>query len=284
MGDVMKILDAQVHVWVPQSPERPWPQGGAARAQLPHALDCSKLLAMMNEAGVDGAVLVPPSWEGDGNDHALAGAAAHPDRFAVMGRLALDQPNNARLLPDWKRQAGMLGVRLTFVQEREREWLRNGTTDWFWPAAEAAGVPVMLHATGLMGHVQAIAERHPGLTIIIDHFGLSTRMVNEGRAEQCIDDIVSLAKLPNVYAKVTAAPVYSRQPYPFRDMDRHIERVVRAFGPRRCFWGTDLSHALERASYRQCVTHFTQELKFLSDEDKEWIKGRSLVECLGWAL
>src|SRR5580704_10941430 len=177
----------------------------AARAQLPYALDCPRLLAMMNEAGVDGAVLVPPSWEGDRNDHALAGAAAHPDRFAVMGRLALDQPGNAKLLPGWKQQPGMLGVRLTFVQEREREWLRNGTTDWFWAAAEKVGIPIMLHATGLMGHVKAIAERHPGLTIIIDHFGLSTRMVNEGRAEQCIDDTVSLAKLPNVYAKVSAA-------------------------------------------------------------------------------
>jgi len=280
----MKIIDAQVHVWLPESPDRPWPRDGAARAQLPYALDYSKLLAMMNEAGVDRAILVPPSWEGDRNDHGLAGAAAHPDRFAVMGRLALDQPGTAKLLAGWKKQPGMLGVRLTFVQEREREWLRDGTADWLWAAAAAADVPIMLHATGLMGHVQAIAERHPGLRIIIDHFGLSTRMVNEGRAEECIDDTVSLAKHQNVHVKVSAAPVYSRQPYPFRDMDPHIERIVGTFGPHRCFWGTDLSHALERASYRQCVTHFTEELRFLTDQDKDWIMGRGVAECLGWAL
>jgi L-fuconolactonase len=111
----MKIADGQVHVWQPESADRPWPKGGPERAQLPYALTCERLLAMMDEAGVDRAILVPPSWEGDRNDHALAGAAAHPDRFAVMGRLALDQPDNAKLLKDWKKQPGMLGVRLTFV-------------------------------------------------------------------------------------------------------------------------------------------------------------------------
>jgi predicted TIM-barrel fold metal-dependent hydrolase len=280
----MQIVDAQVHVWIPETPERPWPAGGAARAQLPYALDCDKLLAMMDEAGVDRAILVPPSWEGDRNDHALAGAAAHPDRFAVMGRIALDQPANVKLLPDWKKQRGMLGVRLTFVQEREREWMRSGATDWFWGAAEATGVPVTLHATGLMRCVASIAEKHPRLKITIDHFGLSTRMVNEGRAEECIDDTVSMAKYANVFVKVSAAPVYSREPYPFRDVERHVRRVVEAFGPRRCFWGTDLSHALAHATYRQCVTHFTEELPFLSEADKEWIMGRGVLECFGWTV
>jgi predicted TIM-barrel fold metal-dependent hydrolase len=280
----MKIIDAQVHVWLPETPERPWPAGGAARAQLPYALDCEKLSVMMDEAGVDRAILVPPSWEGDRNDHALANAAAYPDRFAVMGRIALDNPANAKLLADWKSEPGMLGVRLTFVQERERAWLRDGVTDWFWPAAEKAGVPVTLHATGLLDRIKAIAERHPRVKIVIDHFGLSTAMVNQGRAAECIDATVALAHLPNVCVKVSAAPVYSRAPYPFRDMEPHIKRVIGAFGPRRCFWGTDLSHALQHATYRQCVTHFTEELSFLSDEVRSWIMGRGAAEFFRWPL
>jgi predicted TIM-barrel fold metal-dependent hydrolase len=280
----MKIIDSQVHVWIPETPDRPWPKGGAARAQLPYALDYPRLLTMMDEAGVDRALLVPPSWEGNRNDHALAGAAAHPDRFAVMGRLGLDDPGNAKALASWKKQPGMLGIRQTFMLDRERDWLRNGTADWFWAAAEKADVPVMLHATGLMEHVSAIADRHPKLKLIIDHFGLSSAVANQGRATECIDATVSLARHHNVYVKVSAAPVYSREPYPFRDMDGHIRRVFDCFGPRRCFWGTDLSHALDRASYRQYVTHFTEELGFLSDEDKNYIMGRSIAECLGWKL
>ena len=44
------------------------------------------LLAEMSKAGVDRIIIVPPSWEGDRNDLALAAAQAHPERFAVMGR------------------------------------------------------------------------------------------------------------------------------------------------------------------------------------------------------
>lgn len=280
----MTIIDAQVHVWLPETPGRPWPAGGAARAQLPDALDYSKLLKLMDEAGVDRAILVPPSWEGERNDHALEAAARYPNRFAVMGRLALDRPASAERLRNWKVQPGMLGIRQVLMHERERAWLTDGTADWFWSAAEFARVPVMLHAAGLMNEVGAIAERHPGLTLVIDHFGLSSGIVKEGRTKQAIEATAALAKYPNVYVKVSAAPVYSRENYPFRDLDSYIRRLVDAYGPRRCFWGTDLSHALHNASYRECVTHFAEALTFLSPQDKEWIMGRGLAECLGWPI
>jgi hypothetical protein len=61
-----------------------------------------------------------------------------------------------------------------------------------------------------------------------------------------------------------------------------IRRVVEAFGPRRCFWGTDLSHLT--STYKQCLTLFTEELNFLSDNDKEWILGRGIAEWLNWPL
>ena len=56
------------------------------RAHLPVPLSHPKLLTLMNEAGVDCAVLVPPSLDGDRNDLCLAAAREHPGRFAVMGR------------------------------------------------------------------------------------------------------------------------------------------------------------------------------------------------------
>jgi predicted TIM-barrel fold metal-dependent hydrolase len=280
----LTIIDAQVHVWLPESPDRPWPPGGAARVQLPYALDYTKLLKLMDEAGVDRAILVPPSWEGERNDHALEAAARHPNRFAVMGRLALDRPANAERLRKWKAQRGMLGIRQVLMQERERAWLTDGTADWFWRTAEDAGIPVMLHAAGMMKEVSAIAARHPGMTLVLDHFGLSSGIVKNGHINEAIEDTAGLAKHANVYVKVSAAPVYSRESYPFRDLDPHIERLIDAYGPQRCFWGTDLSHALGKATYRQCVTHFTEALTFLSDQDKEWIMGGSLAKCLGWPI
>jgi hypothetical protein len=58
--------------------------------------------------------------------------------------------------------------------------------------------------------------------------------------------------------------------------------VFEVYGPRRCYWGTDITNSFGKASYRQRVTHFTEELDFLSEDDKDWVMGRAFVECLRW--
>jgi predicted TIM-barrel fold metal-dependent hydrolase len=106
----MLIVDAQVHLWAADRPDRPWSPGGARRAQKPYPVDRDMALEGMREAGVDRAVIVPPSWEGERNDVALEAARLHPDRFAVMGRFALEKPESRSLVDGWRRQPGMLGM------------------------------------------------------------------------------------------------------------------------------------------------------------------------------
>ena len=175
----------------------------------------------------------------------------------------------------------MLGVRVTF-QRGAAVWLTDGTADWFWPAAEMAGLPVMLLTSGTLPLFAPIAERHPRLTLIIDHMGLSTEVVKKGMIPTVIDQAVALAKYPNVSIKMSAAPNASLELYPFRDMTVHLRRVFDAYGPQRCYWGTDLTNSLGKASYRQRITHFTEELDFLLESDKDWIMGRAILARLNW--
>lgn len=37
-----------------------------------------------------------------------------------------------------------------------------------------------------------------------------------------------------------------------------------------------------KATYRQRITQFTEELDFLSEADKDWVMGRALLARLGW--
>ena len=39
----------------------------------------------------------------------------------------------------------------------------------------------------------------------------------------------------------------------------------------------------KRPCYRQRVTHFTEELSFLSESDKDWVMGRAILARLKWA-
>jgi predicted TIM-barrel fold metal-dependent hydrolase len=273
------IVDAQAHLWKAESPDWKWVPG--RKPQLPDPFTIEKLVALMDEGGVDRAVIVPPSWPGDRNDYGLEAAQRYPKRFGVMGRIPM-KPDSAKLLPDWMRQPGMLGIRLTFMRD-QASLLTSGSADWFWPLAEKAGIPVMFFAPDNIPRFAAIAERHPGLTLIVDHMSLMVETAQERRISAAIDDVVKLAKYANVSVKLSSAPNFSLEPYPWRDMTEHLKRCFDAYGPRRCYWGTDLTNTLAKATYRQRIEHFTKELPFLSEEDKDWVMGKAILARLNWA-
>ena len=45
---------------------------------------------------------------------------------------------------------------------------------------------------------------------------------------------------------------------------------------------TDLTNSYAKASYRQRISQFTEELSFLSESDKDWVMGRAIVQRLKW--
>ncbi len=276
----MHIVDTQVHIWGADTPQRPWPKRQAPHRPQPITKD--DLLQEMKVAGVERAVLVPPGWEGDRNDLALEAARLHPDRFVVMGRLDTDDPKVIDRLPAWTSQTGMKGVRLTFHTPWQLPLLTEGKLEWFWPLAERYGIRVMLLAPHALLHlIDAIAQRYPGLSIALDHMSIPYHTKDEASFIG-LDKLLALAPRPNIAVKVSGLPCNTTEPYPYSIVQGHIRRVYDAFGPRRLFWGSDLSRL--PCSYRQCVTLFTEELPWLTARDKEWIMGRALCEWLDWPL
>ena len=274
------IVDAQVHLWTAERPDWHWVPG--RKPQLPEPFTIEKLVPLMDEAGVDRVVIVPPSWPGDRNDYAIEAVKRHPDRFAIMGRLPVEKRDEAKaMLQTWKQQPGMVGVRLTFQNEM-RKLLTDGHVDWFWPEAERLDLPVMFFAPRHIPKFAPIAERHPGLRMIIDHASLNQEIAAEGKIKESIDAVVAMAKYPNVSVKISSAPTYSSEPYPWRDMTEHWKRCFEAFGPQRSYWGTDLTNAFHKSTYRQRITHFTEELPFLSESDKDWVMGKAILQTLRW--
>src|SRR5262249_43882061 len=134
---------------------------------------------------------------------------------------------------------------------------------------------------GSLPHVDRIAERHPALKLIVDHMGLH-QAKKDAEAFVDLPALLALVRRPNVAVKASALPSYSSEPYPYRGLHPYIRRTFDAFGPRRMFWGTDLTRL--PCAYRQAITLFTEELPWLSTSDQELIMGRGLCEWLGWPL
>lgn len=274
----MLIVDAQVHIWAADRPDRPWPKDVPGVAHE-GPLSAEQLKAAMVQAGVDRAVLVPPAWEGTRNDLALAAAQAEPDRFAVMGRLDPAHPEARDRIAGWRSQPGMLGLRMNVWFDPNRAWLEDGTLDWLFSDCERLGIPMMVLATGALPSLEGMVKRHPQLKVIIDHMGIRLdRRGVEAFAEQ--PHLLALARLPNVAVKLTALPCVATDAYPYRSVHDRIHAVFDAFGPHRLFWGTDLTQL--PCSYREAVAMFTETMPWLRGPDLEDVMGRALCRWLDW--
>jgi predicted TIM-barrel fold metal-dependent hydrolase len=269
----MLVVDAQVHLWSSGTPL-------AHHRQVP-SVSAEEMLKEMDAAGVDAAIIHPPSWDAHAESVAIGAAQKYPTRFAILGQFPPDRPENRGLIANWKSQPGMLGLRWALVYPHQANWPTDGTMDWVWPEAERAGVPIALLARRFLPAFRQIAERHPRLKLIIDHCGLH-RTGQDAAAFESLEELLALARLPNVAVKATGAPAYSTQPYPYRNIHDGLRRIFDAFGPRRFFWGTDITRM--PCSYRQCVTMFTEELPWLREGDLDLVMGRAVCEWLEWKL
>lgn len=266
----MEIVDSQVHVWDGlKSP---------AEAHRGERLTDVELLPRMEAAGVTRAVLVPGSWAADVNGAALRAAERHPDRFAVMGRFAVEDPATRGTVAAFVAQPGMVGVRLAFRREPHATYLADGTVDWFWPEAAAAGLQVMVYAPGRIDQIADVARRHPDLRVIVDHMGVDPQADQETRQAE-LAQTLAIADCANVAVKLSALPLYSHLPYPHEDVLDLVCPLVDAFGAERCFWGSDLTRL---KSYRQAVTMITEATGMLAPAQVELVMGRALLNWLGW--
>ncbi|HEV7802653.1 MAG TPA: amidohydrolase family protein, partial [Burkholderiales bacterium] len=239
-------------------------------------------LREMDAAGVNRAVLVPPFLDGDRNDLVLEAARLYPTRLAAMGRLDLEDPASRDRIATWRDQPGMLGFRYSFHRPAIAHLLAERRVDWLWERSEKSGVPIMVYVDhSVLHHIDDVAARYPNLKLAMCHMSLPLRKKDED-AFRGLDNLLALAKRPNVSVKVSALPCYTTDPYPYRTVHPYVRRVYDAFGPKRMFWGSDLSRLPSTAMYRQAVTLFTEAMPWLSAGDLEWIMGRALNEWLGW--
>lgn len=271
----MQIVDAQIHLW-----------GTGLPSNMSHrqvtSFTPAEAIALMDEGGIDAAVIHPPGWDPNSTDMAFRAVKDYPNRFAIMGSLPLDQTDSRSRIATWRQQPSMLGLRYTFLHEPARQWLADGTLDWLWAEAEAADVPIAMLATDSLADIGRIAHRHPRLRLTIDHLGGRGGMtaLKDAAAMTHIPDLLALAKYPNIGVKATGAPGYSSQTYPFPAMHTYLRQIYDAFGPHRMFWGTDITKM--PCAWRQCATMFTEELSWLNEQDKKLVMGDALCAWWGW--
>jgi len=283
----MEIVDAQIHE--PQ-PTRPVDAGLGEEVSLlvnveiaREALDC---------VGVEAALVFARQPYMD------ACVARYPDRFA--GALTFDYTaaDLEEQVAAFRQRPGMLAGRNLVGNARDatlRPEFESGQFERLWAAAEKHDLPLFFSTHGHAAVMASVARAHPGLTMIIDHLGVSQSPVSPPRPEPWdrLPGLLSLAQFPNVHVKFSGAPLLSRESYPHKDVWPYLHQVIGAFGPERLMWGSDFTRLRwipvvgglaprDQWHYYSDSVGYLRDTSEISQRDKELIFGETIRRVLRW--
>jgi L-fuconolactonase len=272
------VIDAQLHVFEPNTVRRPWTGAGSPLAEATG----EQAVALMDAAGVDAAIIVSPwlNYLADAS-YAYEVAATFPGRFAVVAPVDPQRSDQSEFVTECADHSSLVGMRLMLWAPPEREKLAAGGYETLLAELERRGIPLCVALGPSAADARLIAERHPELAVVIDHLGLPSTPVPPAAREPFarLADILDLAELPNVAIKATGMPALSHAPYPFADIHQPLRRLLDAYGPERTLWGTDWTRTHAFLDYEQGVSWL--DSAGLSPHERALIEGGAAQQVFG---
>jgi len=271
VSDSIRVVDTHAHI-ISSDPARfPHAPLSGALPDWPaeRFVDAEKLLARMQQASVDRAVLVQySSAHGYDNRYVLATAKQHPGRFVAVCTLDGLQPDAPQQLTECVR-LGAAGLR---VRARGREpgldWL---SCEPLWQRAAELQVPVCVH---FMENIQAeglkllptLLAQFPTVTVVLDHAG--NPPWREGPPAYGMQPVLDLARFEQVtikFATINLERLHAAAVEP----GIALERLVKAFGANRIMWGSDAPNT--PGDYAEMLKWMRSAMASLPELDREWI-------------
>lgn len=272
-------IDAQVHAYERDRPERPW----SAVLHGPPEVTGDQMVAAMDDVGVDGALLVSP-WTMYKFDASYAEEvyAAHTGRFGLIKPVDPRRADVADVVADWAGRPGAVGARIMMIRGVSTDPDDAGVNAVL-DAGARHGLPINILCWGVVPLIGELAGRHPDTRIVVDHLGLQQPFEPPAPAEPWadLDAVLDLAVHDNVAVKVTGACTLAHEPFPYPDLWDPLDRLFNAFGFHRLMWGTDWTRAVGLLTYEQGVEAFRVTDR-LSPTERAALMGGTLAEIYGW--
>jgi len=224
----MWTIDAQVHAYERNHPDRPW----TGFLHGPAEVTGDDMVAAMDSVGVDGALLVSPfSMYRYDASYALAVHAAHPGRFGLIKPVDPTDPGVADIIADWAATKGTVAIRIMMRDDVSTDASDPGLNRVLAAAAQHA-LPVNLLCWGRLEQAGLLAARNRGTTLVIDHLGLQQPFEPPVPKAPFADlpKVLALAAHPNIMVKISGACTLSHESYPYGDIWDPLGRIFDAFG------------------------------------------------------
>jgi L-fuconolactonase len=266
------IVDTHAHIYSPDETryppiERPTrPPGGNASIE--------DLRTTARASGVERVCAIQTSsfYRFD-NRYLVDAAKANPDWVAGVCTLDPDDPHSPGQLLHYADAYGVKGTRS--IPARDRRLDHPGVRA-LWKAASDRGLVInVLINRDKADECDRLLAEFPKLRVVLDH---CLNLRKGPSYETVLADVLRLARRRNLHAKLTYLATGSDEPFPCESMHASCLKIVEAYGPERCVWGSDFPNALwtPKVSYAEYLRIFTEVLPLRDPERGEILGGTAM--------
>lgn len=264
------------------------------------AYPADRLVAEMDYAGVDRALLHRTPYLGIGNDFIADCVRQYPDRLMGLAHveewLVQSEPEaSVARLEKAVRQQGLAG--LQFLPPQLNLYGQEGPWDGpgfrpFWDGVAALGIPVFFSLKErkdpkVESYLQELKtlvrwmERYPNVKVVMTH-GLAWRLWVDGDRLRLPKDVWAPFENPNLHLQLMfPIQLGSIWDYPMPQVRPTLEECAKRIGADRLIWGTDMPIVMRFWTYRQNIDFIQRYCGFLSAGEQDAIFGGTVARLLG---
>ncbi len=277
-----------------------------APSNVDMAVDADSLVAEMNYAGVDRALLHRNPYLGISNEFIADCVRAFPDRLQGLAYVPewLVSPETDVAIEKLRHAIGELGLGgLQFLPDhlslygQDEVWDEPEFTP-YWDAFAELGVPLFVTpgysalatdgapAEGLLTQLRTVGrwmERYPDVDLVLTH-GLGWRLFADGDTLRLPEEILDAVPGDNprfrlqLLFPITLGDMWD---YPMQQVRPAVEQLAGRLGPERLIWGTDMPIVTRFFTYQQCLAQIRQAADFLKPEEVAMITGGNMAGLMG---
>jgi len=246
----MKI-DTHHHLWEFQTDDYAWMLNEGLDA-LRHNFLPPELKGVLDEAGVDGAVVVQVRQEDKENEWMLELAEAHDFMLGVVGWAPLTEEKKAE---EWfEKYAGrekFLGVRHIVQEEPDDNYiLREDFNRGIAAMKKYEMVYDILIFEKHLKQTIAFVDKHPDQFFVLDH--IAKPRIKDDALEPWATLLKELAKRDNLVCKLSGVSTEAdHKNWTEKQLQPYMETALDAFGADRLMFGSDWPVSLLATNYKE---------------------------------
>lgn len=277
------VIDAHQHVWDPSRSPYDW-LGSPGLDAIRRTIGFGESLARLDAAGVTGSVLVQADDTDEDTDLMLEAAAAESRVLGVVGWVPLDSPDRAEeRLGRLSSIDAFVGVRALIHDRPDPDWILRPEVDEGLAVLERLAIPFDFVAV-LPRHLEnlaTVAERHPGLPIVLDHLGKPP--IGSDSREPWWSLIGRAAEHPRVVAKLSGLYATGSDPaaWTTEQIGPFVERALDVFGADRLLYGGDWPFSVPAGDYERTWSAVDHHLAALDEPSATAILGGTARRVYG---